>query len=129
MDLWAPLIIVPYINNCNADVLQQDNARPHTAHRTRNVLKAAHINVLDWPSRSPDMAPIELVWDYLGNKVRERDDMNNVGDPERALHEEWDCIPLQFIRTLVNRMRRQCLAVIEARGGHTRYWQFHKWLY
>jgi hypothetical protein len=41
-------VIVPYVANGNADVLQQDNARCHTAARhTRNVLIVNNINILE----------------------------------------------------------------------------------
>ena len=113
--------IVPYIQNGNADVLQQDNARCHIARHTRNVLAAHNINTLDWPAKSPDLSPVEHMWDYLGRKVNSRNDVNNVNDLERALHEEWARAPLQFVRRLINSMRRRCLAVVHAQAGHTRY--------
>ena len=119
-DIITP-VIVPYIANRNADVLQQDNARCHTARHAQNVLAANHINTLDWPAKSPDLSPIEHLWDYLGRTVRGRNDVNNVNDLERALHEEWARGPRQFIQRLINSMRRRCMAVIQARGGHTRY--------
>ena len=81
-DIITP-VIVPYIANGNADVLQQDNARCHTAGHTQNVLAASHINTLDWPAKSPDLSPIEHLWDYLGRTVRGRNDVNNVNDLER----------------------------------------------
>jgi len=39
----------------------------------------------------------------------------------RALIQEWNNIPQVFIRNLIGSMRRRCQAVINARGGHTRY--------
>ena len=54
-------------------------------------------------------------------QVRERHDVNNFRDLERALQAEWVRIPLQVIRKLICRMRRPCLAVLAANGGHTRY--------
>ena len=119
-DIITPLI-VPYIANSNADVLQQDNARCHTARHTQNVLAANNINTPDWPTKSPDLSPLEHLWDYLGRKVRGRYEVNNVNDLERALHEEWAQVPRQFIQRLINSMRRRCMAVIQARGGHIRY--------
>ena len=60
------------------------------------------------------------MWD-LERKIRERNDVINVRDLERALHEEWRRIPLQVVRKLIHSMRRRCAAVHAANGGHTRY--------
>lgn len=114
-------VILPYLHQGNADVLQHDNARPHTARVTQDFLRQNNVQVLDWPARSPDLSPIEHLWDCLGRKVRRRNDVNNLRDLERALHQEWLNIPLQVIRRLINSMRRRCLAVINRVGGHTRY--------
>ena len=105
----------------HATLFQQDNARPHTARYTQDVLHRNNIAVLDWPARSPDLSPIEHLWDYLGRKVRARNDVNDVRDMDRALHDEWNRIPLRVIRTLINSMRRRCIAVRAVNGGHTRY--------
>ena len=111
----------PYIRDRHSDTLQQDNARPHVARHTRDTLRQLNIPTLDWPARSPDLSPIEHLWDDLGRRVRERHDVNNVRELEGALREEWRRTPLRVIRTLINSMRRRCLAVRDKNGGHTRY--------
>jgi hypothetical protein len=114
-------VVVPYLQQRNVGIFQHDNARPHTARHTQNILRIHNVNVLQWPSRSPDLSPIEHLWDHLGRQVRERHDVNNVHDLQRALQAEWVRIPLQVIRKLICSMRRRCLAVLVANGGHTRY--------
>ena len=42
----------------------------------------------------PDLSPIEHLWDHVGRQVRERHDVNNIRDLERALQAEWVRIPL-----------------------------------
>jgi hypothetical protein len=41
------------------ELFQQDNARPHTVRVTMDYLEQNNINVLPWPSKSPDLNPIE----------------------------------------------------------------------
>ena len=52
-------------------VLQDDNARPHRARIVQQFLQQNNVDHLDWPARSPDLSPIEHVWDILGQRVRE----------------------------------------------------------
>ena len=73
------------------------------------------------PARSPDLSSIEHLRDHLGRQVREHHDVNNIRDLECALQAEWVRLPLQVIRKLICRMRRCCLAVLAANGGHIRY--------
>ena len=40
---------------------------------------------------------------------------------KNALVTEWRLIPQNRIQTLITSMRRRCIAIIDARGRHTRY--------
>jgi transposase len=103
-------------------VFQQDNVRRHVARVSMDFLNDNHIRTLPWPALSPDLNPIAHLWDELGRRVR-----NGLNPPEtldelrRALIQEWNNIPQTFIRNLIGSMRHRCQAVINARGGHTRY--------
>ncbi|GFU86232.1 transposable element Tcb2 transposase [Trichonephila clavipes] len=51
----------PFLNGLPGAIFQQDNARPHTARVVQDFLR--HFQTLPWPVRSPDLSPIEHVWD------------------------------------------------------------------
>ncbi|KAL0155079.1 hypothetical protein M9458_049342, partial [Cirrhinus mrigala] len=57
-------ILVPFIHDHHL-MLQHDNARPHVARICTQFLEAENIPVLAWPAYSPDMSPVEHVWDAL----------------------------------------------------------------
>lgn len=99
---------------------QQDNARPHVARVTREFLDEQEIQTMPWPPYSPDLNPIEHLWDELGRRVMARGPITRAG-LIRMLHEEWGAIPQETIRTLIRSMRRRCVACVDAQGGHIPY--------
>ena len=103
-------------------VFQQDNARPHTARITVASFNNQNIRTLPWPSLSPDLSPIEHLWDELDRRLRVRNVPPATPDELFAvLQEDWETIPRQAIQHLIASMPRRCRAVIQANGGHTRY--------
>lgn len=123
-DVLRP-VVLPFFRQHfvrGGDKLQHDGARPHTAQITRNFLAQHAINVLDWPALSPDMSPIEHVWDELKRRVYTRPHPpQTLRDLRLAVVQEWNNIPQQLIDHMILSMRRRIQALLNARGGHTRY--------
>lgn len=115
--------VVNFLNHNGPGItFQQDNARPHTARITQAFLQQQNIDVLPWPSKSPDLNPIEHIWDELDRRVRQRPHKPiTLPELRQALQEEWDNLPQAVISTVIASMRRCCQAVVDADGGHTRY--------
>lgn len=111
----------PHIRANRGMVLMQDNATPHTARTTQQMIQGHNIRLLDWPPCSPDVNPIEHVWDEIDRRVRQLPQPQNLAELERDLINTWYNLPQRVLCNYVNSMRSSCLAVIRANGGHTRY--------
>ncbi|GFW05885.1 transposable element Tcb2 transposase [Trichonephila clavipes] len=73
---------------------------------------------LPWPSRSPDLSPLEHVWDQLKQQMSS---CHSVNDLELAVQDLWAHLPQDNIRCLINSMPDRVAACIAAGGGPTRY--------
>jgi transposase len=103
-------------------VFQENNARPHRARLTTAFLTANNINTLPCPSLSPDLNPVEHIWDELDGRLRAR--ANASASPNElfiASQAEWAAIPQQKISHIITPMPHRCRATIAAKGGNTRY--------
>ncbi|KAL0176733.1 hypothetical protein M9458_029063, partial [Cirrhinus mrigala] len=98
-------IVLPFIHDHHL-MLQHDNARPHVARICTQFLEAENIPVLAWPAYSPDMSPIEHVWDALDRHTRQCVPVPaNIQQFRTAIEEEWTNIPQATINNLINSMR------------------------
>ncbi|GFV86273.1 DDE_3 domain-containing protein [Trichonephila clavipes] len=69
---------------------------------------------MEWPARSPDLHPIEHLWDYLGREVAA------LNPPPRSLHElkqgllcVWSSLPIPVSDNLINSMGNRCRQCIQ----------------
>ncbi len=115
-------VVVPFIHDHHL-MLQHDNEQPHVARICTQFLEAENIPVLAWPAYLPDMSPIEHAWNALDRRIRQCVPVPaNIQKLRTAIEEEWINIPQAKINNLINSMRRRCVALREANGGHTRHW-------
>ncbi|GFV47251.1 DDE_3 domain-containing protein [Trichonephila clavipes] len=94
----------------------QDNARPHTARVAQDFLR--HFRTLPWPARSPDLSPVEHMWDQLKRQMPSCHSLHNL---ELAVQDLWAHLPQNNIRCLINSMPDHVAACIAAGGSPTRY--------
>jgi hypothetical protein len=101
---------------------QQDNDPKHTSKRASAWFEVNGIKLLDWPPQSPDLNPIEHLWQHVKRQL------HKYPSPPTSIHGlwdrivvEWNKVPAQTCQKLIESMPRRCAAVIKAKGGHTKY--------
>jgi hypothetical protein len=101
---------------------QQDNAPCHKTNSVKAWMAKNEVRVLPWPAQSPDLNPIEHLWDVLERQIRARNPQpKSLSELKAVLQEEWLKIPQHVYRKLVESMPRRIAAVIESKGMPTRY--------
>ena len=99
---------------------QQDNHLKDTAKTTQKWLRDNSVNVLEWPSQSPDLNPIEHLWRDLKMPVHGRSP-SNLRVVERICREEWQNIPKSRCAKNVVSYPRRRKTVSAAKGASTKY--------
>ena len=101
-------------------IMQQDNDPKHTSKLCTTYLEkkeaAGILSVMKWPAQSPDLNPIELLWEQLDWKVREKCPTSK-SDMWNLLQQAWNEITPEYLTKLTARMPKICKALIAAKGG------------
>jgi len=101
---------------------QQDGAPSHTAKVTKCWLADHSIPIFPHPPTSPDVSPIEPDWHILKSRLREYQPRpHNEATLRAAVLDIWDKITCAEIDQFIDRMPAVVQAVIDAKGGHTKY--------
>lgn len=103
---------------------QQDNAPCHKAGIVLRWFEEhdGEFNLLRWPAQSPDLNPIENLWDEIERALRQMDPVpSNLQELASAVQRAWSGIPSTTYQHLIESMPRRIKAVIRAKGGPTAY--------
>ena len=101
-------------------VFQHDLAPAHRAHKTFKYLKEKQIDVLEWPSNSPDLNIIEFVWQKMKTRVQQVHP-RTLEELKAALLEVWGSFSHKEVEEMVESVSRRIPEVIIKKGDATKY--------
>lgn len=103
-------------------IFQQDGASIHTSTTTKSFLEDQQVEIMEWPSLSPDLNIIENVWGVLARAVYDGGRQFETKESLIAtIRAEWAKIDPNLLAKLFESLERRCTSVIELKGGKTKY--------
>ena len=106
----------------NDVIFQHDNDPKHAAHETKRWLSEHRIKVLDWPAYSPDLNPIEHLWNEMDHRLRKLPgNISNKDDLWNKIQQVWNEVDIEFCLKLIDTMPQRIADVLKASGGYTRW--------
>jgi len=105
----------------SAWIFQQDNDPKHTSKMCKSYIEkkvdSGEMLYMEWPPQSPDLSPIELLWEEVDRQVQAK----RPSSAERLaeiVQRTWSEISEDILEKLLRRMPLLCKAVIDAGGGY-----------
>ncbi|CAB4484465.1 unnamed protein product [Rhizophagus irregularis] len=114
---------IPWVNNYPGSIFQQDGVSCHTSNYSIWWMRTHNVPKLNWVAQSPDLNPIENLWDHLDHQVRKRKPLPKSKQELliSVVQEEWRKISIETLHCLILSLPSRIKAVIKAKGGHTKY--------
>lgn len=101
---------------------QQDNDPKHKSRMAQEWFKKHRINVLKWPSQSPDLNPIEHLWRHLKKRLADYEEPpESIDELWERIQDEWEGITPDVCKSLIKSMHNRIEQVLKRKGGYTSY--------
>ncbi|GFV85207.1 transposable element Tcb1 transposase [Trichonephila clavipes] len=115
-------VVLPYLQGLVTDIFQQNNAQPHVSRIVQRFFVNHQIELLPWPSHSPDLSPIENVWSIIASRLAQI--APPAATPDQFWHRVeavWSAVPQEHIQSLFESMPRRVSVGISNNGGYNGY--------
>ena len=114
---------ISYFGKSTGDVIfQQDDDPKRTCKKAQTWFKDNGFKVLHWPAQSPDLNPIEHLWNHLKRRLGEYERApGGILELWERVEKEWNKIDAEVCQNLIESMPRRVAAVLKAKGGYTKY--------
>lgn len=117
--------LLPQIKDwrCENDwIFQQDSAPCHTAKAVKTWIAKNNVKVLPWAGNSPDMNPIENLWDLLKEEIHSVPITTKTALIERLIHVWFHSEKIKdHCTNMIKSMPHRVKALLKAKGGQTKY--------
>lgn len=116
--------LLPFVRKFQSHPLiyQQDNAPVHTSRSSLDWFARSGIDLLKWPSCSPDLNPMENLWGIIVRRVyAENRQFDSVGELKAAINEAWKGIEHSVLQNLIGSMPNRLFDIIRAGGKAIQY--------
>jgi transposase len=102
--------------------LMQDNAPCHRSEAVKRFLRKKKVDFIDWPPYSPDLNPIENIWNWMKHVLEtEYPVCKSAEEIEARFFEIWQTITPEMCSNYCSNYERRLLAVVKEKGGYTKY--------
>ena len=120
-------VAFPFFSRRHRHVFQQDNTPAHRARVTQTSLQQNSIPAMQWPAQSPDLNPIENLWDIIKRRINQPPNRPvNAAALRREILRQWNQVPAVYLARLQNSMQNRRRLTINAADGHIRYYRLLK---
>jgi transposase len=110
--------VLPEMKTNPALVFQQDNAPPHKGKKVMEWLKKQKFQTLNWPPQSPDLSPIEMIWNVMKMKLKGLNPRPRTKDAMvEAFCEIWLGMDDNLRENICDKFREKLKKCVEADGN------------
>ena len=129
-DLCTPILdedmvdsISHFGKNPSDTVLQQDSVpKKHACKNAKEWFKNNNTQVIPYPTWSPDLNPIEHLWEILKRRLASYERApGGILELWERVQDEWEKIDIEICQKLIESLPKRVEAVIKAKGGYTKY--------